>query len=317
MAGPLLVTGAAGFVGGHLLDLLTPHEPSVVAWFHPAAPPRRRVEGVEWHAVDLLDRHRVAREIDTVQPSAVYHLAGAAHVADSWHHTVETYEGNVLATHFLLDALAGLAPPPRVLITGSATVYRPQSRPIAEDDPLGPNSPYAVSKLAQEICGRRAWTDQGLPVVLARSFNHSGPRQEPAYVAPSVARQIALIDAGRQEPVLVMGNLDPKRDLTDVRDTVRAYQAMMRLARPGRPYNVCSGVGRSIGEIVEAFVSRAKRPVGIVQDPARLRPNDTPLLVGDHSRLTEETGWVPQIGFGQTVDDMLEYWRRRVADEAP
>jgi GDP-4-dehydro-6-deoxy-D-mannose reductase len=233
-------------------------------------------------------------------------------VAESWHNTFETYQMNVLATHHLLDALSALQLQPRVLVTGSAAVYRPQNHPLTETDPLRPASPYAASKLAQEIRARHAWKDDGIPTLLARSFNHVGPRQEPAYVAPAIARQIALIETGRQEPVVTMGNVDATRDLTDVRDTVRAYVAMMARATPGQVYNVCSGHGVAIRELVAAFTARARCSVRMVQDPSRFRPNDVPLLVGDHTRLTTDTGWTPQIPFEKTVDDLIEYWRRRI-----
>jgi GDP-4-dehydro-6-deoxy-D-mannose reductase len=312
MTAPILVTGAAGVVGGHLLDALTLESTPIVGWHHPKALPAVHLDTVRWASIDMLDADVVARAIRDTRPSAVYHLAGAAHVGQSWQHTFETYEINVLATHRLLDALRSADLKPRVLIAGSATIYLPQDRPIRESDPFGATSPYATSKLAQEMLSRQAWEDDGIPTLLARSFNHVGPRQDPSFVAPGIARQIALIEAGRQDPVLTLGNLEPKRDISDVRDTVRAYVAMMAKAQPGKPYNVCSGRGLAIGELVETFVTRARADVRIVQDPARFRPNDPPLLVGDHARLTGDTGWTPQIPFDRTVEDLLDYWRRRI-----
>jgi GDP-4-dehydro-6-deoxy-D-mannose reductase len=182
-----------------------------------------------------------------------------------------------------------------------------------ESSPLGPASPYATSKLAQEMLARRAWEEFGTPALLARSFNHVGPRQTPAFVAPSIARQIALIEAGRMAPELSMGNLEPQRDILDVRDTVRAYRAMMRGARPGVPYNICTGRATAIRSLVDMFVARARVAVRIVQDAARLRPNDVPMVVGDCTRLTTDTGWAPQVQLEQTVDDLLHYWRDSVA----
>lgn len=311
-SGPILVTGAAGFVGSHLLDVLARDGSPIVGWHRPNVPPAAFRPDVSWMSIELLDRHAVEHTIAEIQPSAIYHLAGAAHVGHSWQHAFDTYQGNVLATHRLLDALRIHGLRPRVLVAGSAMIYRPQNRPIRESDPIGPTSPYATSKLAQEMLGRRAWEDDGVPMLLARSFNHVGPRQDPSFVAPAVARQIALIEAGRQDPVLTMGNLEPKRDLTDVRDTVRAYVAMMAKGKPGQVYNVCSGRELSIGALVNAFTVRARSAVTIVQDPDRLRPNDAPLLVGDHSRLTADTGWTPQIPLETTVDDLLDYWRQRV-----
>ena len=312
MSASILITGAAGFVGSHLLDLLSQQSRPLVGCFHPAAPPRDPRPEVTWTPLDLLDRDAVTRTLSEKRPEAIYHLAGAAHVAQSWHNPADAYEGNVLATHHLFDALRVLDLRPRVFVSGSAMIYRPQDRPIREDDELGPTSPYATSKLAQEMLAQRAWTTDRLPTVIARSFNHIGPRQDPSFVAAGIARQIALIESRQQDPVLTMGNLEPKRDLTDVRDTVRAYVAMMATATPGAPYNVCSGKGLSIAALVETFIARARTPVRVVQDPARFRPNDVPLLVGDHTRLTADTGWTPDISFERTVDDLLEYWREQV-----
>lgn len=316
VTGPVLVTGAAGFAGSHLLELLLRDGADIVAWRRPVGPHAHIVDGVQWMDVELLDRAAVARAVADVQPFAVYHMAGSAHVAQSWQYVRETYEGNVLATHYLLDALRQLDRKPRVLVPCSAHVYAPQPRPIKEDDELKPGSPYATSKLAAEMVAERAWVEDQVPAIIARAFNHVGPRQDPSYVAPSIARQIALIEDGRLEPVLTMGSLEPRRDLTDVRDTVRAYAAMMTRAAPAVPYNVSSGRAVSVGELVRTFTERARRQVKVVQDPARFRPNDPPLLVGDHSRLTADTGWEPQIPLEQTVADLLEYWRARVNAES-
>lgn len=314
MSAPILVTGAAGFVGGHLLDVLDQSAVPIVGWYRPDAAPSIPRPRVTWTCLEMLDRDAVSRAIADIRPSAVYHLAGAAHVGQSWQNTLATYQANVLATHRLFEALRAADLRPRVFVAGSAAIYRALERPIREDDDIGPASPYATSKLAQEMLARRVWADDGLPTLIARSFNHVGPRQDPSFVAPGIARQIALIEAGRQEPILSVGNLEPKRDLTDVRDTVRAYAAMMEHAKPGQPYNVCSGRGLSIGALVEAFVGRAHTEVTIVQDPMRFRPNDVPLLVGDHTRLTTDTRWEPRIPFEKTVDDLLEYWRRRIRE---
>ncbi len=174
---------------------------------------------------------------------------------------------------------------------------------------MNPNSPYGTSKLAQEMVARRSWEDDGIPGLIARSFNHVGPRQSPAFVAPSVAKQIAEIEAGRRPARLEMGNLDPQRDIMDVRDTVRAYRALMQTAKPGVPYNVCSGTPVAIRTLVDLFISKARVPIEVTQDPSRLRPNDTPMVLGDRTRIQADTGWSPQIPLEKTVDDLLTYWR--------
>jgi len=306
--GSVLVTGAAGFVGGHLIARLQRDGVRITGWYRPDAPPRDRLS-IEWQAVDLLDAGAVTAALDALQPSAIYHLAGSAHVADSWHHTRETFEGNVLATQHLLRALRLLCQSPRVLVTGSATVYAPSAAPLTEQSPLGPSSPYATSKLAQEQLAAQAFAEWHLPTLLVRAFNHIGPGQSPAYVASSIARQITLIERVALPPVLRLGNLDPVRDLMDVRDTVGAYAQMMQAATPGRPYNVCRGEAIRIGHLVELFLERSRIAVTIEQDPGKMRPSDMPFQCGSHAQLTADTGWRPQIPLEQTVDDVLGWWR--------
>lgn len=312
MNGPVLVTGAAGFVGSHLLDLLATDDLDIVACLRPGTTALAEGRGVRWVTVELQDQAAVTDLIGAARPQAVYHLAGAAHVGDSWSHTRETFAGNVLVSHHLFEALRAHALTPRVLVTGSATIYTPLDRVITENDAVLPTSPYGTSKLAQEMLALRAWEDDGLPTLLARSFNHVGPRQPPTFVAASLARQVALIERGRMAPVLTVGNLEPRRDIMDVRDTVRAYRALMQSGRPGVAYNVCSGTAIAIRELVDRFRAHASIPIAIEQDPARLRPNDVPLLVGDATRLRTDTGWTPQIGIEQTVDDLLAYWRSAI-----
>ena len=309
---PILVTGAAGFVGTHLLERLARGSTPLVGWYRPGAEPTRPHPAATWVSVEMLDGDAVSAALSDLDPSAVYHLAGAAHVGQSWQHTRETYEGNVLATHHLLDALRRVERRPRVLIAGSATIYKNQDRPITDQSPIGPQSPYATSKLAQEMLGQRAWSDAGIPTVVARSFNHIGPGQHWSFVASGVARQIALIEAGRQQPRLTVGNLTPKRDLMDVRDTVRAYEAMIERGTPGQTYNVCSGRAIAIGDLIGQLVSRSRVEITLTQDPALFRPSDVPLLVGDHSRLTADTGWNPEISIDRTLTDVLDYWRAQV-----
>jgi GDP-4-dehydro-6-deoxy-D-mannose reductase len=305
----VLVTGAAGFAGTHLLDLLSrePHE--LVAWHRPGGAPPYNIADVRWHGVDLLDRGTVRTALEAAAPDVVYNCAGAAHVGRSWEHIESTFAINVRGTHNLVEGLRDIGRPARVLIPSSAMVYAASDAPLSEDDPLVPSSPYAVSKLAQEMAG--SGNGGRPPVFIARAFNHFGPRQDSWFVASGFARRIADIEAGRWEPELSVGNLDARRDLTDVRDTVRAYTLIAERGVPGRAYNVCSGTAIAIHQLLDLFLARARVRVAVKTDPSRYRPNDVPLVVGDATRIRTELGWAPRIPLERTVDDLLEYWRSR------
>ena len=306
----VLVTGGAGFAGGHLIEHLAGGAP-LVAWSR-SSPPPALAHLARWQQVDVLQPAQVESAIADVRPSAIFHLAGLPHVAESWTDTARPLAVNVLGTHHVLEAVRRTGATCRILVAGSAQVYAASAEAIREDHPLAPGSPYGLSKLAQEQLALRAAAEDGLDVVVARAFNHTGPRQLPSFVAPSIARQIARIERGEDEPVLRVGNLDASRDLLDVRDVVRAYAALMAGGTSGTVYNVASGVARPIRDVLDALVRRARVPVRIETDPARLRPHDLAVLAGDSTRLRTETGWQPAISFEQTMDDLLEYWRARL-----
>ena len=311
MPGPPLVTGATGFAGSHLLDQLLEAQPSVAAWSHRGGrgPELADDPRVRWSAVDLLDRGAVSQALSELQPSAVYHCAGIAHVGESWSEPVRALSVNVLGTHHVLEGVRDAALDCPVLVIGSALVYRPSTRPLREDDPIGPSDPYGVSKLAQEmLASGRAKA----PVFIVRPFNHAGPRQSPTYVTSSFARQIAEIEAGRRDPVLRVGNLESRRDITDVRDTVRAYQLVVQRGQPRRPYNVCSGEAYRVRDLLDALIGLSRASIDIQVDPSRLRPSDNPVIAGDRSRIGAETGWIPSIPIERTLDDLLNYWRREI-----
>lgn len=303
-----LVTGATGFAGRHLIERLLITHPRVVAWSRPGGRGEWQDARVEWQQVDLLDRTTLHEALRTACPDVIYHLAGLPHVAESWKQAGRALEVNALGTHHLLEAAKAVHPAPKSVVAGSALVYRPSVDPLREDDPVRPSEPYGISKLAQEIRARRADT----PVVMARPFNHAGPRQSDAFVTSSFARQVAEIEAGLREPVLHVGNLDARRDITDVRDTVRAYEALARAGTPGRVYNVCSGVAHRIGDLLETLLRLGRRSITVRQDPARLRPSDNPVVLGDPSRLAADTGWRAEIPIETTLADLLAWWRARV-----
>lgn len=314
MIAPVLVTGAAGFVGQHLLRLLAAEGP-VAGWHRPGTS-HPHVDGVTWEAIELLDRAAVASALAATAPSVIYHLAGVPHVGDSWALAEDTFAGNVVGTLNLFAGLHAAGLTPRVLVTGSATIYRPSTDALTEDAPLAPNTPYGTSKLAQEMASLDAWRDHGIPVVVTRSFNHIGPLQSPAFAAPGFARQLTRIEAGLMPPTLMVGNLEALRDLSDVRDTVRAYRALMTSGRPGICYNVCSGTAVSMQAVLDGLRAHVRVPVTVAQDPARMRPADTPVVLGDRSRLTADTGWQPAYSLSTTLADLVEYWRGEARTEA-
>ena len=307
----VLVTGAAGFAGSHLVQHLAAQH-RVTAWSRSGPPPALGPLAA-WRHVDVLDREAVNAAVADLRPTAVFHCAGLPQVAESWTATAAPLEVNVVGTHRLIEALRLAGGGCRVLVTGSAHVYGPSTGPISEEHPIGPASPYALSKLAQEQLALRAGAEDGIDVIVTRSFNHTGPRQKASFVAPSIARQIASIERGAQEPVIRVGNLDAERDLMDVRDAVRAYAALMAAGTPGMVYNVSSGVGRPVRAVLDALIARARVPIKIETDPARLRTSDIKVLVGDSSRLRRTTGWTPQVTFDQMIDDLLAYWRTAVS----
>jgi GDP-4-dehydro-6-deoxy-D-mannose reductase len=308
----VLVTGAAGFAGSHLIDLLANDDGRLTAWHRPGGSTPRLVAGVSWQAVDLLDRSSVGAALAHLKPDVVYHCAGAPHVGHSWHTTESTFSANVRATHHLIEGLRDLRRPTRVVVTSSALVYRTSDQPLREVDAVHPSSPYAVSKLAQELVAVDGNT--GLHVSIARAFNHLGPRQSPDFVASGFARRIAEIEAGCGEADLGVGNLEARRDLTDVRDTVRAYRAIIERGRPGRVYNVCSGRAVLIRDLLDMLLARARVPIDVRIDPDRYRPSDQPIVVGDPERIRDELGWTPQVPLERTLDDLMAYWRGRFVE---
>jgi GDP-4-dehydro-6-deoxy-D-mannose reductase len=303
---PTLVTGAAGFAGSHLLDLLS-GTGRLVAWHRPSSASPARRPDIEWHGVDLLNRDAVVAALAALKPATVYHCAGAAHVGASWSRTTETLAVNVRGTHHVIEALRDCAPDARVLIPSSGMVYSPSARALREDDPLVPSSPYALSKLAQELVGRG--NGDGPRVFIARPFNHVGPRQSASFSASGFARRIAEIERGAAPPAIPVGNLESRRDLTDVRDTVRAYRLIVERGTPERPYNVCTGRAPAIREVLDLLLAKSRVRITVTVDPARYRPNDLPLLLGDPSRIHDELGWTPAIALEQTIDDLLNFWR--------
>jgi GDP-4-dehydro-6-deoxy-D-mannose reductase len=321
--GTVLVTGAAGFGGSHLVEHLLEQGEAPVALDHPGAS-RDHLAGaldrVEYVACDLAgaDADQIRAALGGREFRAVYHLAGLASVRRSYGEVRRTLEVNALATLNLLGALLRQGTPPRLLLVGSAEQYGEPERAgaLAEDAPQRPQSPYALSKVWQEQLGGYYVRTERWPIAMTRTFNHTGPRQGPDFVCADFARQIARIELRLQEPVLRVGNLAASRDFLDVRDVVAAYRLILERGTPGAAYNVCSGRTRSIADLLQILLGHAVIRIKVEVEVARHRPIDIPVLHGDPGRLARETGWAPRRTLEATLLDLLEYWRGQVAAEA-
>ena len=316
------VTGISGFVGGHLTEHLLASGDQVVgvsaSGRFPAelahlagsaqAEPLDLLAGGATALTDLLSRKR---------PEAIYHLAAQSNPRASFDDPRGTWALNLGGTLDLLLAVkaAGLDPKPRIVLVGSGVCYGdppPECIPVSESCPLRPNNPYSASKAAADLLGVQMHLSDGLDVVMARPFNHAGPRQSARYVLATLAEQVAEVEAGRKQAVEV-GNLEVVRDYTDVRDVVRGYRLLAERGRPGEIYNLGTGKGLKLTDALETFRSLATRPIEVRIDPARVRPIDLPYLVADASKLRRDVGWEPSIPIEQTLADMLADARRRVA----
>jgi GDP-4-dehydro-6-deoxy-D-mannose reductase len=315
----VLITGFTGFVGSHLADYLVGRGDVEVFGTHRW---RSRLENVEhlrgrvqFVECDLRDAGAVRRLLRQVRPERIFHLAAQSYVPTSWAAPAETLTGNVTLQLNLFEALRDLELPARVHVAGSSEEYglvQPHEVPIREENPLRPLSPYAVSKVAQDLLAYQYWQSHRLHVVRTRAFNHTGPRRGEVFVTSSFARQIAEVEKGVREPVVLVGNLEAIRDFTDVRDMVRAYWAALDQGAPGEVYNICSGRGYTARQVLDALLGLAHVKVEVREDPARMRPSDVLLLVGNCERFRALTGWQPTIPFEVTLKDILEYWRSRV-----
>jgi GDP-4-dehydro-6-deoxy-D-mannose reductase len=311
-----LVTGAAGFVGRHLTAHLLSQGHSVSAVVHPSdGGPGSLGPQVNVFAVDILDETALGAAVRESAPEAVFHLAAFSNPERSWKEGRRTLEINIIGAHNLLMAAKETGTAPRVLLVGSAQQYGvvpAEAQPINEDREQKPLTPYAVSKTSQEILGRRAFWSGELPVYLTRSFNHTGPGQSDGFVSSSFARQVAEVEKGTREPRIQVGNLEARRDFTDVRDVVTAYRLIVERGRPGQPYNVCRGTAVSIREVLNELVGMSRVPLEVVVDRGRYHSLDAPVTFGDPTRLETDTGWIPRYSLRETLRDLLDDWRARL-----
>jgi len=267
---------------------------------------------------DLRDMTSVLGGLEESRPDAVFHLAAQSFVPASFHSPAETFTINVLGTLNLLEGLRALKLNPVVQIAGTGDEYGLVSNeelPVRETNALRPLSPYSVSKVAADYLGFQYYKSYKLPIVRTRAFNHIGPRCGEVFAAASFAKQIAEVELGLRPPVLDVGNLDAKRDFTDVRDIVKGYSLAIQKGVPGEVYNLASGRASAIKELLEILLGFASVKVEARQDPSRMRPSDVPILVGDATKFKELTGWAPQIPLDQTLRDLLDFWRARLRQE--
>lgn len=296
-----LVTGARGFVGRHLCAHLTETGDHVLGIDLPDGP-------------DLLDPAALHRLLADERPDVVFHLGGWSDVGASWEHPHDCFRVNAEGTMNLLEACRTTSRP-RVLVVSSADVYGkvgPDELPLTESSPYRPVTPYAASKIAADELAHQSWLGHGLETLRVRAFNHLGPGQTTRFVAPAIAERIAINERDGGTDVAV-GNLTPRRDITDVRDVVRAYRMLVESGRPGEAYNVCTGVDLSMEELAEHLIGLASTPMALRPDPELQRPVETPVLRGDNSKLRAHTGWEPTIPIDRTLGDVLAEQRLRVA----
>ncbi len=312
----VLITGINGFVGGHLAEYLLSLENRELWGLTRSG----RISLSQLRSVvrpvlaDLNDAEQTLAALDAARPEVVFHLAGQPFVPESFRDPAGTLQSNVFGLLHLIQAVLRLEIRPRILVVGTNEEYGlvpPEQQPISEAMPLQPANPYGVSKAAQSLLGLQYWRSHQLDIVVMRPFTHIGPRQNARFVTAAWASQIARIEAGRQPPVLRVGNLQVQRDFSDVRDIVRAYVLAALEGKAGTVYNVGSGRMVSLQEILEFFLDQASTSIDVQVDPALLRPVDVPMVLCDASRLHAHTGWQAQIAFEQTLVDILSDWRSR------
>ena len=315
----ILITGVTGFVGSHLAEycLSLDQQVEVIGtcrWRSRRENIEHFEDAINLYECDLRDASSVKTLLADIQPERIFHLAAQSYVPSSWNSPGETITTNVIGQLNIFEAMRETNSTASIQIAGSSEEYglvHPEEAPITEENPLRPLSPYAVSKVAQDMLAYQYFQSYGLKVVRTRAFNHTGPRRGDVFVTSNFAKQIAEIEAGQRPPVIHVGDLNPKRDFTDVRDIVRAYWLSLEHCSLGEVYNVASGKAYRIKEVLKILLDNSGQDIEVVEDPERLRPSDVPLLLGDNSRFCKATGWSPEIPFEQTAKDLLDYWRER------
>ncbi len=312
------ITGIAGFAGSHLAEELLEHGYRVSGSLYPGEPTNniaKIIDRLSLTEMDILDGKACRRALAKYKPDIVFHLAAFASVGRSFASEKLVHAVNFDGTLNMLAAASGLDRLHKFIFVSSCETYgifTPRNKTLTEDQPLNPVSPYGISKAAAEFACQAYVKRYELPVVIARSFNHSGPRQSRDFVIPSFARQIAVIEKGKAKPVIKVGNLSAKRDLSDVRDIVRGYRLLAEKGRVSQAYNLCSGRAVAIQSVLNRMLRLASKKIKVQTDPGRLRRNDIPILRGDNSLAVKHLGYEIRFGLDQTIKDTVNYWRKKV-----
>ncbi|MCH7760851.1 GDP-mannose 4,6-dehydratase [candidate division TA06 bacterium] len=315
----VLITGVTGFAGSHLCDLLLTKEDveifGVKRW-------RSQTENIEHLQSkitllegDIRDSTSMREILKKVRPDRIFHLAAQSFVLTSWKLPMEVLETNIMGQLNLLEGVRSLGLDPLIHIAGSSEEYglvQPEDLPLKEETPLRPLSPYGVSKVVQDLLGFQYFKSYGMRIIRTRGFNHTGPRRGSVFVTSDFAHQISLIEKKRIKPVIRVGNLEAVRDFTDVRDMMRGYWLALEKGEPGEVYNIASGKGIKIREVLDCLLKLSGVEVKIEEDPEKMRPSDVPILIGDSHKFREKSGWRPEIPFEKTLRDILDYWRERI-----
>lgn len=313
----ILITGITGMVGSHLADYVLADHPGVavhglVRWRSPLDNIRGILDRVTLHQGDLRDLNSLIELMRAVRPERIFHLAAQSYVDQSFKAPADTLSTNIVGTVNLMDAVRITGLDPVIHICSSSEVYgqvTAEEVPIRESNPLRPASPYAVSKVGEDMVAYQYFQSYGLKLIRTRMFTHTGPRRGPVFAESSFAKQIAEIEAGLKTGPVKVGNLNSIRTISDVRDAVQAYWLLLEKCTPGEVYNIGGTETMTIGELLESLKSMATRPITHEVDPARLRPSDVTLQIPDISKFQAATGWKPTISARQTLQDLLDYHR--------
>ncbi|NMA48603.1 MAG: GDP-mannose 4,6-dehydratase [Tissierellia bacterium] len=310
-----LITGIEGFVGGYLADELINNNLDVYGtYFDERTLEDELMKKAKLYSMDITNDKQVEKTIQEIQPDYIFHLAAQSSAGISWQKPQQTMTININGTINLLEAIRKLKIQSRVILIGSSEEYgivKESENPISEEQELRPGNPYSVSKITQEKLAELYTNAYGMDIVMTRSFNHTGPKQQPAFVISDFAKRIVEIEHGSIEPILHVGNLEARRDFLDVRDVVKAYYIIALKGLKGEVYNVGSGKSYSIQELLNYMLDKSSIKIDVQKDLKRMRPSDNPVIQCDNQKL-RRLGWSPMININQTIDDVLAYWEKRM-----